>query len=262
VGQAGLEWTALIQLRDLLAPTVVMGEMSMTEREAPEARIAKDPRSPHFVFFDHVIYSHEEPSFSVVQSDFFESHTSDDLPLLIHGKSPHPRLRVIKNIYNLTPVFVHMPALVVNAPVRDILAACCTVEFAEVIIERAFWFPYGPGDHAYEQAGIDLQGRSEDVMARFAEAFPHPAPAERFYRVIVHGTERIRSRYIDVYPLRVAWDSPAEGSVGSRELGVSREMIEEHGLVFGGGYLCRPDVFDMLNPYLHRPYFWSQRYLY
>lgn len=231
---------------------------------APTARRLgpDDAGTDHFVFVDQVSYDHQV-DLVVRHAEFFECHLGRDEPDPPRfGQGPHTSIAVVKNVYNLTPIFVLNGGLVVNTAVRNLLAATCKVEFREVAIEKAFWFPYGPGNMSYQMAGINLEGRAFRVIDRFAAAYACPAPREKFYDVIVATGYLHGPRYSDLRLLRVATDLPEGFSVYRREARVSQQMIHEHGLVYVGGYACRPDVFELLNPYLHRPWFWTERYAY
>lgn len=233
----------------------------MSKARIPNPIGTSDTGSDHFVYLNNVSYWDTTPELAVMHSHFFECYAKDhDWPKA--GRGPHPPLAVTKNVYNLTPVFIINKMLVVSDIVRDLIASCSTAEFREIRIARAFCFPYGPGIMSYESAGIDLEGRDEHVLERFAKAFACPAPSERYYEVVAVDTRDVKARYKDREVLRYPTEVPQGSSLYSDDRIVSRAMVREHGLVYSLGYQFRPDLFDLLNPYLHRPWFWAQRYAY
>jgi len=80
--------------------------------------------------------------------------------------------------------------------------------------------------------------------------------------LLAPSTHKLRPHYPNGLALYVGGGAGEGSSVCPAETYISREMIEHFGMVFAGGYAMRPDVFEVLNPYLHRPWFWVQRYLY
>ena len=234
--------------------------MSETKRARPLG--PDDSGVDHFVFVTEVSYGRREPRMYPIHSGFFGCRLGyDEKPRQV-GSGPFAPVAVTKNVYNLTPIFLMGVSLVVNRTVRDLLAPICTIDFREVVIERAFWFPYAPGDDSFKLAGINLEGREADVIERFANVYQCPPPQERYYNVIVHISAFLQGKYDDSRVLHVGRDSPPGFGIYGRDAVVSPRMIKEHGLVFAGDYACRPDVFEILNPYLHRPWFWTQRYAY
>jgi hypothetical protein len=237
--------------------------------EVPQATPISDAQRDidHFVWVTQVRRSKCAPRLHVVHANFFDCHIGDSIstPPLRWREGPFDPARVLKNVYNLTPVFTidSGSGLVMNAIVCDLLTSCCTAEFREVIIDRAFWFPYGPGDDSFEtSSGITMQGSIEEVIERFAKAYACSAPAERYYHMRCPVGARDGCKYADLRSIRVGVDAPTDTSIYARNAEVSRAMIQEHGVVFVGGHALRPDVFERLNPYLHRPWFWAQRYAY
>lgn len=233
---------------------------------APKAQpcTLEEARKHGWVFFSHASTLGDPVPIHAMHSSFFECHDGRPLnePPRRYGKGPHPPVHVTKNIYNLTPVFKYRSGLVVNEPIRDMLTDQCICEFQEVVIDHAFWFPYAPGDSSYEMALVNVEGREEDVIQRFADAYKYKPTDEKYYYVVAPSAYLLKDRFADVHDLHVGWDQPNNSGAYGRDVTVSKSMTDEYGLVIDRGYMCRPDVFEMLNPYLHRPWFWAQPYLY
>lgn len=230
---------------------------------APYAKPAGPDHLPEdtFVVFQMTSVLGHPDSIDVYHSRFFGCESDEHRNYLSRfGQGPHPLLEVTKNVYNLTPVFEYRTGLVVNRHVRDLLSLCCVCEFREVKITRAFWLPYKPGDYSFETAGVNMEGKPAQVMKRFAHEYACVPPEEIYYKVVAVAPYLFKDKFDDAQELRVGHDTPPESGSYGRDVLVSKAMIEKYGLV--SGYLCRPDVFERLNPYLHRPWFWERRYAY
>lgn len=218
----------------------------------------------HFAWVSHVGYARYPRRISPLLAEFFAAHYAEvHFESTRFGASEHPRAYVTKNVYNLTPAFVLGVRLVVNAAARSELCRLCEIEYREVKIERAFWYPYAPGTETADRAGVEQDDiHTEDLMLEFAAKYPCRAPSEVFYELIAPPIGKFQHRYADGLTLLVGVGASEGSSICPEKTYISQTMIEEFGMVYVGGYAMRPDVFEVLNPYLHRPWFWTQRYLY
>lgn len=213
------------------------------------------------VFFQG--YSEGGDAILPIHSTFFGCGLPNDFAIMSDTEDvPASDVRIFKNVYNLSPVFGDVGSFIVNETVRKIIEPRAQVAFRNVIIEKAYWVPYlqGMAENDFEALGLDLEGRPERIHEKCWERFACKAPAERFYAMHTKSTWLHRGSYCDMAEMTIGQDSPAGSSVWSRKAYVSRKMIAECGVVFGEAYLFRPDIFEQINPYLQRPYFWAKQY--
>ena len=233
---------------------------------APYAKRAKarGETQSHFGWASHVGYARHPKRISPMHAEFLAAHYAKvHFESTRYGAAEHPRASVTKNVYNLTPAFVLDGGLVVNAAARAELSRLCKIEYREVKIDRAFWYPYEPGIELADFDELEEEVTfTELVMLRLAEKYPCRAPSEVFYELIAPSAHLLRANYRDGQMLYVGAGAGEGSSIHPDETYISRRMIEEFGMVYAGGYAMRPDVLEVLNPYLHRPWFWVQRYLY
>ena len=174
-----------------------------------------------------------------------------------------PPIQLVKNVYNLAPVFVaDSTQLIVNRQVKELLTHFAKVEFLPAQIAVAWNYPYEPGNRDYESddAYDHDTDDTDSVELAFAEKYRIDPPKVELYEVIDYGY-RIRDyefrndpgKYIDrkVYKLTGTMDGRSGG-----DCLVSKILLEEVGLYKSWGFICAPELLDMLRPFLRPYFFW------
>ena len=174
-------------------------------------------------------------------------------------------LHIIKNTFNLSDVFRADGNLCVSSRLVAWLTPRVTARYLPVTIERAFCCPVFP----FTENGVQgLYGRemrqlmyydNDDTQAdweddgvwfeRLALSHPSPVPREKYFELVVH-------RWPDDHPEAVvvprAWHRESHQHPPCR---VVLSEIEEFGIAWErGGHFMRPDVCEILAPYIPRPF--------
>jgi len=213
------------------------------------------------VFFQG--YSDAVPAIRPIHNTFFGCRLPNDYSIIPTPENvPASPLLISKNVYNLSPIFGETGSFIVNETVRRLVQPNSQVVFRDVVIDRAYWVPYLPGmpEEDFETIGLDPSDQPEHTHDKCLKLFACKAPTERFYAMYTNSTWLHRESYSDMTEMMIGHDAPDGSSVWSRKAYVSRTMIAECGVVFGEAYLFRPDIFELINPYLQRPYFWAKQY--
>jgi len=175
---------------------------------------------------------------------------------------PANPLALLKNVYNLTPVFGQVGTIIVNETVRTLLEASAKVQWRRAFIERAYSVPYFPG--IPEGDFDDLSPTPDKTAAQIQESlwskFRCPPPTERLYELHVASAYLKRTEYSDFSEMTIGHDAAKGSSVFRGKALVSRTMLAEYGIVFSEAYLFRPDIWETVSPYFFRPYFWAKQY--
>lgn len=201
------------------------------------------------------------PRIDEIHAEFFSAIVNPERAMMFPG--PHeagPEFRLVKNVYNMAPVFPAGGRLIVTATVRNAIGAVAEVRFRPATIEWAYSYPYAPDDTSYEEddAFIDLP-EADPIIRRFAEKYRCPIPDTPLYEMIAFRQRDLSVPYNDIRKHKIG--APVEGASMDTVV-VSRQMVQDYGLVSNMGYQCTPEVFKVLDPFLRRPFFWVGRFDY
>ncbi|MGQ0627822.1 MAG: hypothetical protein ACT4PL_06950 [Phycisphaerales bacterium] len=218
----------------------------------------------HFVLVTKITYSSTENGTSPRASGLFAGHAryeheEHDIP---RGTGPHRPIEIVKNVYNLGAIFSYHGGLAMSEFLMAAIAPHCQLGWRELKITRAFYLPYG---HLAELVGgesmPDGDGFGKPIHALW-DKYKCAAPVGRYFEPSCESGALQRDRWSHMQELSVLYDAPSPSSAWEHEVCVSREMVNACGIVAGAGRILRPDVYEILRPYIHHPWFWVSRYLY
>lgn len=212
-----------------------------------------------FGFFSTVSSCVGPPNVDTVHCAFFNGMrvNGDILDRPLREKSGTP-MRIVKNIYKLAPAFTVDTRLVVAAEVKSIIEANADVRFQPVAFEMPFMYPYAIGDESFLRDRYWVSEPDvDDIVIRFAKAYPCLPPEQQFYHVSPVVTAKTKTSNADLrsYTLR----DVQRGLNPRRVCKVSPSLLAQHGMMWSMGYQCTPSLFELLNPYLRRPFFWCAK---
>lgn len=221
-----------------------------------------------WAYFNAVTFRTKVPSIRWFHSTCFNASVVPGTRL--PGSSPRPGqaaspLAIIKNVYSLSPMFIaDSTRLIVNRNVKDILSKNAILEFLPVTIDTAWDYPYEPGNRNYE---LDDVYADEDDLERIEMSFAHkyriPAPQVELYEVVDYGFKVSHRECVSgsgmywdkqIYKMHGTIDGCTSGNCV-----VSRQLINEVGLYRSWGYICYPELLDMLLPFMRKYYFWYHK---
>lgn len=212
----------------------------------------------YFWTFCSVGFARAAPRIDPLHSSFFNGHM---LPIrygCFDFPEPSKPLRVAKNVFNLAPAFTVSTSLVVSETVRSIIEPRIRCQWQPVIFDLPFMFPYTAGDESYEKSDQWISSRYvEPIIARFAEAYRCESPKERYLHVLPSVTRKLQVLPPDTRECRIR--DPDHGLITTTHIVFSPTLLSLHGLMRGGGHNATEEVFELLNPFLRRPYFWCGR---
>lgn len=150
--------------------------------------------------------------------------------------------------------------LIVSEPLRDVIASCCRVRFVQVKFAGAFCLPV---DIIGEEAGLQkedqlkcgLEVPVEDIewpqhwIARLAQKYKCDLPQMSYYELVAAAPYDLG---IDPKTL------PAYSNCPRRDMGelrVSRQLLNEFGILVCMDYAMRVDIWEQIQPYLNMPLF-------
>lgn len=213
-----------------------------------------------FVAIFPISYWHGLFEISVSDSQLFGCHFLDKYtiePRLI--PSDNTPIRIVKNVFNLTHIFSSPGKIIVSETIKSLLPSTISCHFRNIHIERAFYYPFGPCALPSPTTQISDESAAE-MFQRLADQYLCPPPNDRYYELSVHSSYLLGPSFSDTSVVKLGVNAPQGSSIYSREVTISRQMITQHGIVFDRCYMVRRDVFDILNPYLFRPFFWALHY--
>lgn len=179
-----------------------------------------------------------------------------------YGEPRNDPLEIIKNVFNLAPVFPCGADFIVNEHICSFLRREIKADFREVKIAAAFYFPYQLGEDVLDKIPADFQDYSPDAIKYLAKKYACRAPEERFFQVINPVPDFYQDEYSDFHAMIVAKNAPAGSSIWPKRVIVSSAMLEEYGMVSSWGFQCRSGVYELLRPYLYGPWYWASKYRY
>jgi hypothetical protein len=209
---------------------------------------------PSVGYFRSALFRIAEPSVHAFHAECFGgsvlAETLEDGPLLLQ-----------KNIFNLAPMFVaSFNCLIVNAEVRSLLEQMTSASFRPAKIAFAWSFPFDAGDQTYDRD--DLYNDDGDLLIDlFAKRYQIAPPSLELFQVLMPDLSLIRylPKYRQTHPdCRVIHLRENDEGRIPCECIVSHTLLAEVGLYHSRGFLCTPEVYNALSPYLRPFFFWSQ----
>lgn len=182
---------------------------------------------------------------------------------IVSGSRPvgHPRpgepardMQLVKNIWNLPPVFVaDSTQLIVNREVRDLISNYAKVNFIPASIAIAWNHPYEPGKLGNISDLIDSTGSWNVHLDSFINDHQVISPDIELYEVCMHRY----CDYPDKYNDRLDYELSAtmDGRDGV-DCEVSPTMLMDHGLFREWGFVCTTELLQLLGPFLRPYFFW------
>jgi hypothetical protein len=174
--------------------------------------------------------------------------------------------KIIVNMAGLGHCFWHDGTIVVSEPLREIIDSCCQVRFMQVEFVGAYCLPIELlGDGGLREVDQLNEGRevppgesewTQHWIARLAKKYRCDPPKMPYYETIIAAPIDLG---IDPDTLP-AYSPNREKCIFN--LRVSRELVEERGMLVSRGIAMRPDVWSRIEPYLNRPLFEAFRVAY
>jgi hypothetical protein len=150
--------------------------------------------------------------------------------------------------------------LIVTRSIGLEIQSVADVELHDVVIRRAFRFPYAAGDFQFVEEDFDASPSYrespavESIVEHFATKFACDAPNERYAEIV---TRRLNPQQAGM-PLAIRMDR-AIGILSDEVVRIDLERLDAWGLYRDSCFVCSDETFGVLAPHVQEPFFWKER---
>jgi len=212
----------------------------------------------NYFYFKKVVSRVTNPRVTAVLSCQF--HGIQELPernRIEPGYRCEP-LRVYKNVYNISPLFMVDLHLVAKRSIADALRdAGAKIEARPIHITHPYYFEYRAGDLAYETdptylqltavTDVDEEG-VDGLIRKLAKPFAVPFEGE-YVEIAMYMRDKHSRHKFETLEVR---DSSL--GIGYQELEISPYEIEMCGIMWECGFVCTEKIYEILRPTLDTPF--------
>lgn len=167
----------------------------------------------------------------------------DDRPLVFKACARVPCDQVVFNLaHNGDIVPTNGTTVLVSERIKRLLQNSADVTFEEIGITRAFCVPRD--DAVTFESFTTWRGRFpiDEVLDRFEV----PVPKLTWFALVCHWVEDLAET--DRKQMYLFNPSP-----GRRKVWVSRDALKDCGIMWSRGFICTPEVLDLVEPFLGSP---------